>query len=155
MEHHSISLNTKLIGINGESIYLIEMADSFTLIINFVPEICSQLSSIQLKKFKELKGKFTSIGFLPVFITDSIPENFENSYDLDVLVDNESTLARELGNLGKIGLISRKTYLMEPNGTIIKEIDNINPSKLAKDLLQVLSKERYDLNEPKYAHLES
>lgn len=74
--------------------------------------------------------------------TDSLEDNTEfarkNDASFPVLADVEKTLSRDYGVLGASGYASRVNVYIDPDGTVVRVDEGVNPRSAGADLLAAL-----------------
>jgi peroxiredoxin Q/BCP len=67
----------------------------------------------------------------------------QNHLNFDILSDDKGMVTKDYGifaGLGNVGVAKRTTYLIDPQGEIVKTYENVDPSKDATNILADLDK---------------
>ncbi len=126
---------------NGKIRRLEEFKDRKYLVVYFYPMDNTPGCTTEAKEFTGSLDEFHHLGVEVIGVSTQSPEshtNFCSKHDLKLtlLSDKDKELSKALGILRKlIGTAKRTTYLIKPDGEIIKEWRDVKPAFHTKEVL--------------------
>ncbi len=122
------------------------------LVIYFYPKNDTPGCTVEANGFKEQIESFKRLGvnLLGVSMDDAESHRqFKEKYQLpfDLLVDEDRVMSEDYGVVGGVGLLSyakRQTFIIDPDGSIVKHFEQVTPATHADDVL-VAIKEAQEL----------
>lgn len=114
-------------------------------VLFFYPKAGSVGCSIESREFARLHDKFSEAGVTVVGVSVDPPEaqkRFQQSCDLpfDLLADQDRTVSRRFGVLGRLGLARRTTFVIGADGRVVKVLRTWRPTVHAQTALEAATK---------------
>lgn len=114
------------------------------LVIYFYPMDNTPGCTAEAKEFTELLEEFHRLEVEVIGVSTQSPESHsrfcsKHGLRLILLSDREKVLSRELGILrGLFGTAKRTTYLVRPDGEVLKVWENVKPRGHAREVLEYI-----------------
>ncbi len=116
------------------------------LVLYFYPKDFSPGCTTQACSYRDFIKEIRDKGAEVVGISMDTVESHKNFYaqnhlNFDILSDPKGVVVKDYGIQGKFGdtaIAKRTTYLIDPNGDIVKTYENVDPTKDARNILDDL-----------------
>jgi peroxiredoxin Q/BCP len=121
-----------------------EFKDREYLVVYFYPMDNTPGCTLEAREFTKHLDDFHRLGTEVLGVSTQSPEshvNFCSRHDLHLILlsDREKRLTKKLGILRRLtGTAKRTTYLIRPDGEIVKEWPNVKPAIHAKEILEYI-----------------
>ncbi len=114
------------------------------VVLYFYPKDMTQGCTIEAHNFQQDLPKYDKANAVIVGVSvDSTDSHKEfcakESLTFKLLSDTDKKVVAEYGSLGTRGVASRNTFLIDPNGKIVKVWTGVNPSKHSEEVLAALA----------------
>ena len=118
------------------------------LVLYFYPKDFTSGCTAQACSYRDFISEIRAKGAEVVGVSlDSVDSHkkFYDQYHLnfDILADDKGLVVKDYGifaGLGNVGVAKRTTYLIDPQGEIVKTYENVDPSSDATNILADLDK---------------
>ncbi|WP_154222003.1 DUF4920 domain-containing protein [Marinicella rhabdoformis] len=132
---------------NGNERVLSEFKDKW-LTLYFYPRDDTPGCTVEANEFKDKYQKLVDMNAVVIGVSMDDAEShqeFIDKYQLpfDLLVDEDKVMSKAYGVAGGMGLISyakRQTFIIDPQGVIVKHFEEVEPKTHADDVIVALSK---------------
>ncbi len=116
------------------------------LVLYFYPKDFTSGCTAQACSYRDFISEIRAKGAEVVGVSVDSVESHKKFYDqyhlnFDILSDEGGAVTRDYGifaGLGKLGVAKRTTYLIDPEGEIVKTYENVDPSHDATNILSDL-----------------
>ena len=127
---------------NGQ-VHKLEDYQGKWLVLYFYPKDFTSGCTAQACSYRDFIAEIRAKGAEVVGVSlDSVDSHkkFYDQYHLnfDILSDDKGVVVRDYGifaGVGKLGVAKRTTYLIDPQGEIVKTYENVDPSHDATNIL--------------------
>ena len=114
------------------------------VVLYFYPKDMTQGCTIEAHNFQQDLPKYDHANAVIVGVSvDSTDSHKEfcakESLTFKLLSDADKKVVDEYGSLGSRGVASRNTFLIDPNGKIVKVWTGVNPGKHSEEVLAALA----------------
>ena len=118
------------------------------LVLYFYPKDFTSGCTAQACSYRDFIAEIRAKGAEVVGVSLDSVDSHKKFYDqnhlnFDILSDEKGEVVRAYGifaGIGKLGVAKRTTYLIDPQGEIVKTYENVDPSKDATNILADLDK---------------
>lgn len=118
------------------------------LVLYFYPKDFTSGCTAQACSYRDFISEIRAKGAEVVGVSLDSVDSHKKFYDqnhlnFDILSDEKGEVVRAYGifaGIGKLGVAKRTTYLIDPQGEIVKTYENVDPSKDATNILADLDK---------------
>jgi thioredoxin-dependent peroxiredoxin len=114
------------------------------VVLYFYPKDMTQGCTIEAHNFQQDLPKYDKQNAVIVGVSvDSTDSHKEfcakESLTFKLLADTDKKVVDQYGSLGARGVASRNTFLIDPNGRVVKVWTGVNPSKHSEEVLAALA----------------
>ena len=118
------------------------------LVLYFYPKDFTSGCTAQACSYRDFISEIRAKGAEVVGVSMDSVDSHKKFYDqyhlnFDILSDDRGLVVRDYGifaGLGSVGVAKRTTYLIDPQGEIVKTYENVDPSSDATNILADLDK---------------
>ena len=141
MKAHNFNLPDQ----TGRSHQLADYAGKW-LVLYFYPKDFTSGCTAQACSYRDFISEIRAKGAEVVGVSKDSVESHKKFYgqyhlNFDILSDEKGDVIKEYGvflGVGPVGVAKRTTFLIDPQGEIKKEYENVDPSKDARNILSDL-----------------
>jgi thioredoxin-dependent peroxiredoxin len=118
------------------------------LVLYFYPKDFTSGCTAQACSYRDFISEIRAKGAEVVGVSMDSVDSHKKFYDqyhlnFDILSDDKGLVVKDYGlfmGVGSVGVAKRTTYLIDPQGEIVKTYENVDPSKDATNILADLDK---------------
>ncbi len=131
-----------LISQDGKKVSLGEFKGKW-VVLYFYPKDFTSGCTVEAHNFQRDLDKYTARDAVIVGVSVDTSESHKDfcakeSLNFRLLADTDKTVSKTYGSLGPIGMSSRNTFIIDPNGLIAKVFEGVKPQQHSEDVLAAL-----------------